>query len=524
MKKKQSYLVGASSLALATFFAKFVGAFYRIPLTNILGAEGIGVYQLIFPVYSLLLTSSSGALPIAISMLVSQSLIREDINETRKRFTAIMSIMLLFSLLSTLALVLLSRPLSLLQRNEMAVIGYVAVAPSIFFVAGIAGFRGFFQGMSNMKPTSLSHATEAIVKLIFGLGLALILLPYGLQFAVFGAFIGITLSEFISFIMMYSIYRKYNGKLNLNLNVKENRRVYKDILKISIPITIGGIIIPIVQFIDSILVVNILIRIGQSVSQATSSYGMFTGPVSSLINLPVVLSLSLGIAVIPMLARVKEKRNITEIKEKSDTALKLALVIGVPFAVLYFTMAENILNILYPRLTGAEISLGIILMKIGAVTIIILSMMQIFTSLLQGLGKTLTPVKNLAIAAIFKIVLDIILLYAMGIIGVAIASLVCYTIAMILNMISYVRLTGKSQRFAKNSCIITVSGATMAIVIYLGSLFFASAGTLIIMIFGGLIYLIVLLALGVFSNAQLESMPLGKFWIRLSKGLRIWER
>ena len=523
MRKQSSYLVGASSLALATVIAKFIGAFYRIPLTNILGAEGIGIYQLIFPVYSLLLTSSSGALPIAVSLIISKHSASEEAEETRKRFTAIMSIMVLVGMVSALGLTLMARPLSLLQRNWFASIGYVAIAPAVIFVSGIAAFRGYFQGLADMKPTSISYITEAITKLVFGLGLSAILLPLGIQYAVFGALLGVALSEAITFFVMYIIYRKQVGKLYLNLNVKENRKYYKEILKISFPISIGGIIFPLVLFIDSVLVVNILMRTGLTLSRATASYGMLTGPVASLINLPVVLTLSLGVAVVPVIAHIKEQRDLAAIKQKSDTALKLALIIGVPFAVIYFLLARNILLLLYPRLSVDEINLGVKLLQIGAVTVLILSLMQIYSSLLQGLGKTFVPVKNLAISAAVKIFLDIILLFAIGIAGVAIATLACYSICMTLNLISYKRLTGRNESFLKNSCIICISGAIMALTVYLASLYLAIYGIIFIIAVGAIIYAMILITSGVFSKGQLQSLPMGKVWLAASRRLRFWE-
>jgi stage V sporulation protein B len=434
-----------------------------------------------------------------------------------------MSIILLIGLLSSLGLTLLARPLSIIQRNWFAGIGYVAIAPAVVFVAGIAAFRGYFQGQSDMRPTSVSYVVEAVTKLAFGLGLSAILLPLGLQFAVFGALSGVAISEAITFFVMYSTYRRQSGRLNLNLNLKENKKHYKEIIRISFPISVGGIIMPIVLFIDSILVVNILMRTGVSSQQATASYGMLTGPVASLINLPVVLTLSLGIAVVPAIAHIKERRDLAAIKQKSDTALKLALIIGVPFAVIYFLLARNILYLLYPRLSYSELNLGVRLLQIGAATVLILSLMQIYSSLLQGLGKTYTPVKNLAFSAVIKIILDVILLYTIGIEGVAVASFACYAICMTLNLISYKRLTGVNQTFLKNSCIICVSGAIMALAVYLASLYLAFYGIIAIIGIGSFVYAGILIVSGVFSERQLQSLPMGKIWVRASRRLRFWE-
>ena len=170
MRAKKSYLVGASSLALATLIAKFIGAFYRIPLTNIIGAEGIGIYQLIFPVYSLLLTSSSGAMPIAISLIMSKHAANEDISLTQKRFTAIMSIILLIGLLSSLGLTLLARPLSIIQRNWFAGIGYVAIAPAVVLWPALRRSEGIFRGSRICGPLRFLMWWKRLPNLLSGWG------------------------------------------------------------------------------------------------------------------------------------------------------------------------------------------------------------------------------------------------------------------------------------------------------------------------------------------------------------------
>ena len=289
MKEKRetrSFLRGATLIMLATVLAKVLGACYRIPLTNILGAEGMGVYQLIYPVYSLILTSSSGALPLAVSVLVASATSEGKTEEARKLVRSALAALLIAGIALSSALVLFSGVLGELQGSADTKWGYIAIAPSIFFVSGIAVFKGWFQGKADMRPSALSQISEAAVKLAVGLLLAYFLKGYGIAFAVAGALIGVSAAEGITLLMLYLMYRRDNPPLKLKLNYRAAKEEYKAILRISMPITVGSMIFPLTQFVDSFLVVNILSPV-LGTSAATASYGLLSGPVNTLINLPV---------------------------------------------------------------------------------------------------------------------------------------------------------------------------------------------------------------------------------------------
>lgn len=511
--KKHGFIKGAGLLAAASLGVKIIGAFYRIPLTNILGAEGMGVYQLVFPVFSFLLSMSSGALPLAISMLVS----RGDEENNRLTLTSAFAALMLTGLIGTIALAALSPVIARIQGNEKAAWGFVAIAPSVLLVAGISVFRGWFQGYQNMTPSALSQLVEGVVKLTTGLLFAYLLLPLGLSAAVAGALAGTSLSELATLIMLYALYRKGNPKLQLKIPIREAKKRYKEILRITFPITLGGMILPLTQMADSFLVVNILSK-SMPVEVATAGYGVWTGPVGSLLNLPVALALSLGVAVVPQMAKGLADRDWRAIKTKADTAIKIAFAIGVPFGALFFAAPEPIIRVLYPALTAEQIALGGKLLRISAINVVSLTLMQIFTSILQGLGETYRPVKHLAIGGAIKVVLDVILLLTVGLEGVAYSSMAAFAVTAVLNGISLTRLAGNSATLWKNSSAIALGGVIMGSVIYLlrpthptGFVWAA------VLTAGAVAYFVCLLTSDVFYREEWLALPLGKFWYHLNR-------
>jgi stage V sporulation protein B len=520
MERKKAF-TGAYFLVLGIFIAKFIGALFRIPLTNIVGAEGMGLYQLIFPIYSLILSSSSGALPVAISIIISKYDAMGQPERGKKILRAAFCALFMMGILLAAGLVAISYPLALLQQNPSLRYGYYAIAPAIVFVSCIACMRGYFQGKHNMVPSAVSQITEASVKLALGLGAAAFFMRYGVEFAIWAAIGATTVSEIVTFFFLYFMYRRKEGRIGLHFKFSEARSIYKEVLQISIPMTIGGIILPISQFIDSVLVVTMLTRFGATAAQATAQYGIFSGPVSSLINLPVVAVLALGTAIIPQLNHIKIQHDIKAIKAKSDMTLKLALAIGVPAGIVFFALAEGVINLLYPSFSASEASLAALLLRIGAVSIIALSVVQIYTSLLQALGYVYKPVVNMAIAVGIKIVLIFALLPFYGIAGVAVASMVCFLSAMVLNIMTYVRLTGASPDLIKKGAVIFGCSVIMAVaMIGLTRLMRGRTALILSLLLGGVIYILALLLLGAFSDDELKSLPAGNFLFKLKSAVR----
>ncbi len=222
-KSNNRLVSGAAVLTIGSVIAKLLGAFYRIPLTNILGAEGMGMYQLIFPVYALFMTLSTAGIPTALSRIVAE---KRSMGESVKHylFSAIM-LLLALSMLFTIITISLARTLARIQGNESVYQGFIIIAPSILFVGVIAGFRGWFQGEMYMFPTAISNIIEQVVKLSLGIGLAVAFSSRGVIWAVSGALIGVTVSEFITMIYMIITYLvRSKGEKRVKLSMDRAQR------------------------------------------------------------------------------------------------------------------------------------------------------------------------------------------------------------------------------------------------------------------------------------------------------------
>ena len=434
MKVKNTLLSGALWLGIGTFIAKILGAVYRIPLTNKLGGLGLGLYQMVFPVYALLLDFSGAGLPSALSRIIAM---QEKKDEVAKRFL-INSIKLFFVLgiLASFFMAIFSTNIARLQGNESAKTAYLFLSPAVVIVSIISCFRGYFQAYLDMRPTAVSQIIEQFVKLIFGLIFINIFMP-NIPLSVAGATLAITLSEVVALLYLYLKYKRFSGK-----KVVQNSSIYngfikdaKIIIKTTLPITLVGIMLPLSHVIDSFLIINILRNYTDS---ATALYGLLSGVVMTVINLPVSVCYGISTVAIPSVSSSKTQK---EINSRIKKVISLTFVIALPCTIFLCFFAPFAINLLFSNLPIAQKSIATTLLIICAPCVLFLSLVQSTNAILIGIGKLYTPVKTLGVGIIIKTILNLILLSnkKINIYGSAVAIIACYFSACLINLILIIK-------------------------------------------------------------------------------------
>ena len=513
----RSFVKNAGILAISVIFAKVLGAIYRIPLTSLIGEEGMGLYQFVYPVFALLLTLSGGAVPNAISITVSEKVANGDEEGAKKVFSVALKLCFLIGLSGTALLAAIAYPISLLQSTD-AFIGHVSIAPAILIVTLISAFRGWFMGHNNMVPSSISQITEGTVKLAVGLTLTAFLLRYGVKYAVVGALLGVVASEFVTLIIMGTTYLvKHKSFVRVRLN--DEKETLKRLKQIAVPLIVCGLILPVSQFVDSIVIVNLLRISGRE--NAVASYGLWSGVVTPLINLPVMICITLGIAVTPQMVEGREKRDVEYVLEKANTANKLTYLMGVPFTFLYFFMAQGIIGVLYPRLNAESVQEAVNLLRVGAFGVVGLSVFQIYSAMLQGLGRAKAPMKIMGACMAGKLVLTGILVPFLGIMGSAIASLVGYTASGVWITVYFANFARLDAQYMKNAGLITLCGVIMSTLIFtLNGLTTSVPAVVCIGVAAMAVYFLAVLALGVFSREELKSLPMSSILLKFNDRIK----
>ena len=373
----QSFLAGAAIISIGGFVSKILGAIYRIPLTNILGGEGMGIYQMVYPLYCILLTVSASGIPTGISRLISSGKGYGAEKQAFRLYSAV-------GLIGTCVMFILSDPLAAVQGEPAISLCCKLLCPSVFFVSLLSVVRGYFQGRGNMLPTAATEILEQVIKVAFGVALSWFFRD-NLALAVASTLLAVTISEVISTgIAAFWYYRRWAKKPLYTLPAVP----VKNILRFTVPLTLTAIALPVSQLLESIVAVRLLRGMTEN---ATSLYGIFSGCAITIINLPVSVCYGLAASSIPQISPLAESGDIAGAKKKAYKSLLITLAVSLPAAVALYFSAPLATRLIFGSLEGGEKDLLISLIKILAVSSVTQSLVQTSSACLTALGS---PVKS----------------------------------------------------------------------------------------------------------------------------------
>lgn len=436
--KKQSFVQGAATLAATVAVVKIIGAIYKIPLYNILGDEGTSYFGVAYNIYSLLFSLSTAGLPVALSRMVASANALGKQNQVKRIFRVSLGAFTVFGLISTLIMLIWPRQLAAAFDNVEAMQSIAALAPSIVLVCIMSAYRGYTQGISNMVPTSVSQIIEVMCKLVFGLFLAWYFNGrYGLQMASAGAMLGVTIGEF--FALIYSwLYKVKMEKARTDTSpmpdVPDKRgNILLNLIKIGIPIALCSTIINVLALVDSKLIMQRLqFAAGYSYNDAKALYGVFI-KAQTLFNLPSAFAVPLTISALPAISSFLAQGETLKARGISEGAIKLTNLIGMPAGIGMSVLALPIMNVLYWNSNAA----GAPVLQWLGVAGFFVCLMLTTNSILQAYGHEKFTIITIIIGGLVKIGLNWFLLgdASIGVVGAAIASLACYVVICILNLV-----------------------------------------------------------------------------------------
>ncbi|ABR32279.1 MULTISPECIES: putative polysaccharide biosynthesis protein [Clostridium] len=429
--KKQSLIRGSIILGVAGILTRFLGLFFRWPLIMLIGDEGIGYYQMSYPLYMFFIAMASGV-PVAISKMISEKNATNDIYGSFEVMKESAILMTIIGTGTTLALFFFAKPIVLfLKWDPKAYYSLIGISFAPIVISFVTIFRGFFQGLQNMTPSAISQIIEQIGRVIFGVGLAVFLLPRGIEYSAGGAAFGATAGAVLGGAYLYSNYKRVKKRYAIK-KIKSNPEILNTILKIAIPISLGTTVSSIMNLIDSILVPQKLLDAGFTNVQSTVLYAQLTGKASVIVNIPLTLSMAICTSLIPIIAENFILKKQKELKSKIDASMKMASVIAIPCTFGLFFLAEPVMKFIFPgRFEGIEI------LKYLSLTIPFIIITQTTTAILQGTGHYIKPVINLLIGCLIKIVLTWVLvpMQMFNIYGAVLASFGAYLTVSILNIV-----------------------------------------------------------------------------------------
>ena len=518
--KKQSFLYGTAMLAAATAIVKLIGALYKIPLNAIIGKQGFGYYSTAYEIYNVLLMISTAGLPVAMSRMISQAASLGHYNQVRKIYSTARSIFLGLGITGSLLMTIFCRQLADFQNQPDAWAAIGCLGPCVLLICIMSTFRGFFQGQSNMLPTSVSQVIEAVVKLIVGMLAALAMLYFtkSVSLAAGGAILGVTVSCLVS-----SVYLRRCFQTSYKTLPKTSEKVYstahtaKRLLAIAIPITIGSAGLQILTMLETKIYMGQLLGLGYAQLEADSMKGIYNMS-QTIYNMPCAFITPITISIIPAITGHLTLMDHQATRATEESAARVTGLICMPCAFGLAVLAQPVTALL-GGYTGADLTLSTQLMSIMGFNIIFNAVVLLTNAMLQAHGYAVVPVINMFISGILRLIVVYILTGNpnIGIVGTPIGALLCFLCIMVLNLLSMRRCIPNTPAIVRNLIRPFLAAALMGTCTY-GSLWLLQhlgIGSRLILcgvpvMVGVLVYTVAAIAMKAITRADCMLLPKGE--------------
>ena len=540
--KKQGFMKGVIILMMSQVMIKILGLVYRMYLTNRegFGDKGNAIYGSGFQIYALLLTISSIGVPNAVSKMVSERVAIGDHKGAHKVFKIALVTFGLLGFLCSMFLFVGAEAIAnkWIQIPE-AQMSLETLAPSIFFVSLICVIRGYFNGRECLKVTAKAQTIEQVFKTLLTVIIVEIMaigsgLDTGIMAA--GANLASTFASILCFSYLYMYYMSVKKEIarevknTVNYKYKGIRKIIKEILSVSVPMSITPILATINKNVDSMTVVRGLKNfLTESVAQA--EYGILTGKVDTLVTLPMSFNVAFTTALVPAVSSARASGKIETAKKRIQFSLLISILIGLPCTIGMIIFAGPILQLLFPNQLSGEF-----ILQVSATSILFIVLEQTISGILQGIGKSLVPAMSLAIGVIVKFILNTILIpinpeifVLGGTAGAAFSTTVCHMIAFSIDlyvMSKNIKLETSKKNYILKPIIATIMMAICSIFVYnsLISMISQKLSTIISILIAVVLYIVLIFSLKIFSKENIFMIPYGQKIYKILQSIGIYEK
>ena len=571
--RQQNFIEGSMVLVIATMLVKVLGAVYRIFLTNLIGADGMGYYSTAYDIYLPIYSIAMSGLPIAVSKIVASAVAEKKYKHARKVMSVSFKTFLITGIAGSLIMVALAFIYSSFILNDKdALLPILAISPCLFFCCIISAYRGYYEGLKDMRPTAVSQVIEAAGKLVFGYIFAYVIVKINstqtsrdLSLAACGALLGIALGTVFSSGYLIIKYKKQgDGFTKTDLEnsplCDSTAKTFKMLMAVAIPVVLASLVANITSLIDVTMVKRQLLNViehnpdaikeqfkavlatnevAEDVVNATdisdfaakfanSLYGMHRGYVYSIYNLVPVITSVLGVSAIPTLASAWAKKDKKEVKDSIDTVVRTTSLIAMPLGIGIISIPYPILNVLYGSKAPETIEIMQHNLRVLGVCAIFCGIVMPLTNMLQAIGKQNIPLITMAIGAAIKIITNIVLVgnVNINIYGVPYGTTFCYIFIFTANLACLIKYSKIKFDFKSAlikpfvsalGCGLAAAGTYYLIINYISSKIVHVALPIIA---AAIIYLILLSITNALSENDIKMLPKGDKIVKILAKLK----
>ncbi|MBE5967773.1 MAG: polysaccharide biosynthesis protein [Lachnospiraceae bacterium] len=553
-KRNNHFLVQGSILAAASLIVRMIGLLYRIPLTHIIGDEGMGIYTHAYALYNLALILSSYSVPLAVSKLVATRTAFKEHRNAYRIFLCAMVFSIAVGLIATLIIFFGADFFAVvISNNPKVALPLRILAPTILVFSIMGVFRGFYQGKNTMIPTAISQILEQIVNAVVSIVASYLLMKnysasvnvaaYGAAGGTLGTFIG----AFVGLLFLVFVFVIYKPVLNKQMrkDSESTRESYKSIYKLIIitilPVVLSQTVYHVSGVIDNSMFGHLME--GKEIAlfdyevlknSETGLYskdntltliGIYGSKYLTLSNVPVAIASAIAAAIVTSISAAHAKGYVEEIRNKVSAAIKFNMIIAIPSAVGMGVLASPILRLLFRD----SYQLSANFMRLGSIAIVFYALSTVSTSILQGIGKLKIPVINSAISLGIHVVLIYVLLEftPLSTYALVIGNVIFALVVSILNWFSLEKYLNYRQEIVKTFIIPTVSAGLMGVAAYfICNGFMKWTGSILIPILitipvSILLYFSLLILMKGLEEHEIAQIPKGEVMIRILRKMHL---
>ncbi len=439
MKSKNNiaFLKGTISLSISVIITKILGVSFKVPLSYVLGDEGMGYFNTAYAIYGFFYILCTAGVPKSLMLVLAENrtgdIETSDTNVLRTGLRLFTKIGLFSSLLNIICAPMFAR----LVGNENACLSIIAIAPSIFFVSLSGVLRGYLNSHEKLAVIAISQMIEGSIKLALGLVLSFIGVKLELSIHTISALaiMGITIGSIISFLYMYieSEHQKEEEKIRQNLDFSQ-KNICKKILKNAVPIALGASLLNISSTLDLTIIIKRLIESGISVQNANAIYGNYTTLAVPMFNLVISVLAPISTSYMPRLSLLSIKADHKEFMSVLNRMLSITLIIVVPASISFCLYSFDLLDILFSVQSSAVGANPLVILSIG---LCFLSTLTVINTALESKGKIYATVLSLIFGCLVKLIASYVLVGkdGIGVLGAPIGTVLSYIFSLVISLI-----------------------------------------------------------------------------------------
>ena len=452
-KTREGFVFGAFLLSFSGLITKIAGLIFRVILTRMIGGSADVVngitsvdatmshFSSAYAVYTFLLSLSTSGLPIGISAMVSRSLALGKYKDIKMLMRSVTLIFVSIGGILTVLGLAFSEPIATMMNSADTTYCMKYIMPSVFFIAVVSVFRGFFQGYNNMAPTSVSNLIEAALKLGVGLGISYIFQIQGRPAyeIVAGGILGVTIGTVGAcvYMVLKYVFRDKSYRITLKEFVQDTaptpkKSLLKEFFVITLPIALSSVSVQLMGLIDSGVVVQTLNDVFGDLSKAQAYYGAYSNKATTIFNLPSFFIVTIGVSLVPSISAAFARKNKKTIRDTVNKSLKYSSIIAFACAMGLAAVGTPVVNIIFG---GSYDGMGGNLLSVLSLSLVAVGLTNVTSYILQAIGKAYISVISVAVGAVVKTLCTWILVHipAINIYGAPIATNIAYPIMLIMN-------------------------------------------------------------------------------------------